>query len=99
MSNRRVALILKHGDCCHICGLRMHFFLKGPGDGCHVDPLAMTGDHLKPLSTGVRKPNRLRNLRLAHYLCNTMRGASGIDDELRKQCRAAIQKILEARGF
>jgi 5-methylcytosine-specific restriction endonuclease McrA len=99
MSNRRVALILRDGDRCHICGLRMHFSLNGPDDGKLDDPLAMTRDHVRPLASGVKKPNQLRNLRLAHLYCNRLRGHQTVTKELRVQCRAAILKIIKERGF
>lgn len=67
---RRVQLLKRDGRCCHWCGDRMAWpdFKEGES-GADV----MTIEHIMPKALG--GGNRLENLALACFACNTERGA------------------------
>ena len=77
----RTKLIERDGPNCHLCGL--------PTES-RWGHWAATIDHLIPQSKGGK--HTLENLRLAHFLCNVIRGNWDITDEVRAECRKQILK-------
>lgn len=91
--NTKAQLLLQYGDACHICRLRMRF--ESPSD----HPLSATFDHLIPRSVEKAPYYKRSNLKLAHKLCNNLRGVLDIDDELRSRCKTAVEQLLRTQGF
>jgi len=65
-------LLLVPGVCCWLCGQPIDLSIRW-NPRC-PDPGYGTLDHLRPLARG-GAPLDLRNLRPAHYGCNSRRGA------------------------
>lgn len=59
---------------CYLCGDAVDPAAKWPDQMCH------SLDHVIPLSKG--GPHSEPNVRLAHWLCNALRGASDLDFQL-----------------
>lgn len=60
----------RDGWRCHLCGKAVRQALRVPHPG------APTFDHLIPVSDG--GDDSPQNLRLAHFRCNSLRGAGGV---------------------
>jgi len=76
------------GPYCHICGLCCDFRSTG-----FNRRIAVTRDHLIPVSKGGRGGE---NLRPAHSYCNAKRGVDDITTELSAKCRQWIIKNVGA---
>jgi 5-methylcytosine-specific restriction endonuclease McrA len=64
------ALRRRDGDSCWLCGKKVG--LRLPKD----DPMRASRDHVIPRSLG--GPDDLGNMKLAHRVCNSRRGAGGL---------------------
>lgn len=60
-------LMARDGQDCGLCGDPLDRHIDDP-----EDPRYVTFDHILPLSRG--GPDRMDNMRLAHYHCNRARG-------------------------
>ena len=69
-----VAICERDGWRCHICRRKVDPKLTVP------HPLAPTRDHLVPLAEG--GSHSPTNVRLAHFICNSRRGARGGNEQL-----------------
>lgn len=69
MSRSKIASLRKRdGDLCRICWTPIDFRLAGTDH-----PMAPSADHVLPKSRG--GTGVMRNLRLAHAICNVRRGS------------------------
>jgi 5-methylcytosine-specific restriction endonuclease McrA len=62
----------RDGWRCHLCLIAVDVTLRFP------DLMSATFDHLDPISNG--GDDAPENVALAHWICNTRRGARSIDD-------------------
>lgn len=61
----------RDGECCGLCGTPVPMGVRVP------DPLAPTIDHVVPISRGGNDTRA--NVQLAHFRCNSVKGAREID--------------------
>jgi 5-methylcytosine-specific restriction endonuclease McrA len=71
---RRIEVFERDGWTCHLCGEQTDPNARVP------DELAPTIDHVIPRSLG--GSDEPANLRTAHWLCNTLRGVTPVEDYL-----------------
>lgn len=65
-------IVIARDTYCYICGKEVDKTLKYP------HPLSASVDHRIPVTHGGR--NELSNLYLAHFVCNSSRGAKDINE-------------------
>lgn len=89
----------RDGPNCSICELPLSsdmtvndFRRRRRSRGAHGQtPLTTTLDHVLAERDGGR--NDFENLRLAHKICNTVRGHSEITMDLRQRCRERVEDL------
>jgi 5-methylcytosine-specific restriction endonuclease McrA len=72
---------------CHICKLRVP-----KKKGLHPK-LSPTRDHVIPVALKPNDSDFLDNIKLAHRICNQLKGDSQLSDDLRERCKNTIQLI------
>lgn len=82
----RARLYRRYGFNCHICGLPVKRVKK---NARHANLLASTIDHIIPRALG--GGSVIFNLRIAHALCNSKRQHHDITQELREECKQAVE--------